>query len=62
MCCPQAICIEPVKIVVHDVRFRCCRFEVCELSELLFKHAFDGLWHGGFVGLVKDIRCDLVDA
>ena len=33
-----------------------------ELSELLFKHVFDGLWHGGFVRLVKDIGCDLVDA
>jgi len=32
-----------------------------ELSEVLFKHAFDGLWHGRFVGLIKDIRCDLVD-
>jgi len=46
---------------MHDVRFRCRRFKVCELSELLFKHVFDGLWHGGFVRLVKDIRCDLVD-
>jgi len=49
------------KIVLYDICFRCHRFEICKLNELLFKHMFDGPWHSELAGPVKVTRCDLVD-
>ena len=51
---------EPVEVVARDVRFGCRRFEMCELGELLFKYALDGLRHGELLRAGLELLDELV--